>query len=71
MQHPSDSYHAFQPDPARPLAESILPIANGQYVLTQIWPEGVLTARGMLGEDGGFTAVCGSFRSFRPDAQAQ
>lgn len=69
MQHCSDS--AFHPDPAKPLAESIIPTINGQAVMTQIFPEGVATFRGMLDESGEFCAVCGSFRSFRPDRQEQ
>lgn len=61
-------YPAFSPGDNTPLAESILPLPNGLAVMSQIYPEGVATFRGMVDQDGQFTAVCGSFRSFRPQS---
>lgn len=68
MQHRVSKYSLPFHQDDHPLAESIYPIANGQAVMTQIWPEGVATFRGGLDQDGGFTPVCGSFRAFRGES---
>lgn len=58
--------HAFHRDDSAPLAESIVPMGDGQRViLCQLYPEGSLTALGYLDEAGEFVGTSGNFRAFR------
>lgn len=62
----SDSNHAYHPDPAKPLAESITPIIGDKAVLCQLYPEGNLTALGYIDPyTGEFIGTSGSFRAYR------
>lgn len=52
------------PQPDHPIAEQILPLGNGEMILSQVWKEGSLTARGYLDAAGLFVGTSGTFRGF-------
>lgn len=51
--------------PDCPIAEQILPLGNGEMILSQVWQEGSLTATGYLDAAGLFVGTSGTFHGLR------